>query len=523
MMRLDMDDKLQLHYADLTDKHLAMMGVSGSGKTSAAFRFVEEMLKEGAVLTILDPEGEYHQLQAKYPVLVVGQPAVGNPADICIGIDAAPVLARSLAERHVSAVVDISGVAAEDQDAYALAYIKALWDMYLAVKPGTLPPMKLVVDEVQLFAPQQEKARTLNLFKDIARRGRKRGFTLFTATQNPQSVNKFVLNQATLRFFLNITTGTSLNAVIDLLPGDANARTILPTLKTGEGLFVMGATVQRLQMLRSETFQPGGTQTGEFKPVPIDAKLIADLQRALAEAQPDRVGSTAAAAHASGTAARSRSQSQPRVIDAMIHEHEMESRDSQIRALRASRDKLQAEREEQDRRIDELLAKIAALQIQLTGRSAGESEAEKQPVMPALEKSGEASTVAVPASRPAPDVPYRSPQQIKNALSQQQRSFQKLLDRLENEARANRRLATLLINNPKQRFDLRSIVRWLRLAESTLRRNPPMFLIETGLIGRAISKGQQTYWSKWEDYASDNLPDLEFEEISKQLIAALDR
>jgi len=72
-LNLDTNNILNLQTQDLIGRCVAVLGISGSGKTNTAAVLVEELLSSGVPMTIVDIEGEYWGLKEKYEVLVAGR------------------------------------------------------------------------------------------------------------------------------------------------------------------------------------------------------------------------------------------------------------------------------------------------------------------------------------------------------------------------------------------------------------------------------------------------------------------
>ena len=54
-------------------RSVAVLGITGSGKTNTAAVLIEELLTQGLPMTIVDIEGEYWGLKESYDLLIVGR------------------------------------------------------------------------------------------------------------------------------------------------------------------------------------------------------------------------------------------------------------------------------------------------------------------------------------------------------------------------------------------------------------------------------------------------------------------
>jgi Mn-dependent DtxR family transcriptional regulator len=120
---------------------------------------------------------------------------------------------------------------------------------WLSIADGALyrlnrRPLWLVLEEGDVFAPQQpmaEAARLLGEVDRIARRGRARGFRLISLTQRPAKINKDVLTQLSTLIALGISSPQDRAAIQAWIEGNADksrAREVtdtLASLKVGEG------------------------------------------------------------------------------------------------------------------------------------------------------------------------------------------------------------------------------------------------------------------------------------------------
>src|SRR5258708_36501077 len=128
-MAIDMEHSIALDYPDTTDKHAAVLGMTGSGKTNTAYVFEEEIIRSGGIVTVVDPEGDYHRLKNEFNVLIIGSARRGNPIDLDVPPDSASNIAKVLVQRGVSTVLDMSGFTIRAKDAFLLAYVGALWEL----------------------------------------------------------------------------------------------------------------------------------------------------------------------------------------------------------------------------------------------------------------------------------------------------------------------------------------------------------------------------------------------------------
>lgn len=181
--------------AEIFESDIAILGKKGGGKTYTAKGMVEQLLDQGQRVLILDPLGVWAGLRTSadgkkpgYPIAIFG----GEHADLPLEIEAAESMANVLAKNNVPAVLDISELSKNKQQAFLLKFLHEL-------RRVNKNALTLVLEEADHFAPQTpmgDDSKQLHGEIDwIARRGRFRGFRLITVTQRPARLSKDVLTQ----------------------------------------------------------------------------------------------------------------------------------------------------------------------------------------------------------------------------------------------------------------------------------------------------------------------------------------
>lgn len=231
-------------YFDLPDAALeadiATVAQKGGGKTYTNKRLVERLLSKGRRVCVLDPLNNWWGLQGRadgtpgYPILIIGGPNADVPLDPSKGVQLAAFVARS----DVSTVVDVSDLRKSDLIKFATEFLNELYRI-------NRDPLWLVLEEADVFAPQNPSADGSRAMHDaadqIARRGRQRGFRLWTITQRPARLSKDLLTQASTLILLRIRGPQDRNAAADWVKGHAETEQAkevvdsLASLKVGEG------------------------------------------------------------------------------------------------------------------------------------------------------------------------------------------------------------------------------------------------------------------------------------------------
>src|SRR6185437_11919776 len=104
MLQIDTNQMLQLSVDGLIGQRIAILGMSGSGKTNTMAVLLEELLPH-LPLTIVDIEGEYHTLREQHSLLIAGR---SEAADIPLLVENAAAIAELSLQRRISVVLDLS-------------------------------------------------------------------------------------------------------------------------------------------------------------------------------------------------------------------------------------------------------------------------------------------------------------------------------------------------------------------------------------------------------------------------------
>lgn len=165
----------------LINSRLLIQANSGAGKSWALRRLLES--SHGKVQhLVLDPEGEFASLRERFDYVLAAKQGGDTLADP----RTAKLLAERLLELGASAILDIYELKAHDRVRFVRLFIDALVDA-----PKSLwHPVIVVVDEAHVFCPQVGEAESASAVKDLATRGRKRGFCAVLATQRISKLHK---------------------------------------------------------------------------------------------------------------------------------------------------------------------------------------------------------------------------------------------------------------------------------------------------------------------------------------------
>lgn len=260
MLRISPDLELPI---DAVTQKFAWLGRTGSGKTFACKRFVEQMLLAGAQVLILDSVGVWFGLRQGphgFDVPVLG----GLYGDIPLDPSSGALVAEAAVAHGSSLVLDLSQMSDAGRARFAAAFGARLFELKKA-NPGA---MHLVLDEGQDYVPQDpEKAENMMLHEwvRIAKQGRAFGMGLSIVSQRPQEISKKALNQAECVFAFQLTGPHERKALEYWLADkglETKLSTTLTTLEVGRPFvwspqwLKMSAVIQRvLPIVSTDTSQ----------------------------------------------------------------------------------------------------------------------------------------------------------------------------------------------------------------------------------------------------------------------------
>lgn len=119
-----------------------------------------------------------------------------------------------------------------------IVYDTLFWAGSLEVS-GRAQPLLIVVDEAHRFLPDGGESSCHRILTRIAKEGRKYGVGLAIVTQRPSEIDSTVLSQCGTMIALRTTNPGDRTRVAAAFPDDLGGLVdLLPSLRTGEGLFV---------------------------------------------------------------------------------------------------------------------------------------------------------------------------------------------------------------------------------------------------------------------------------------------
>lgn len=532
LMNIDTDKRVRLTPEDTVQNHTAVIGMTGSGKTNTLYVLVEELAKGGIKIIIIDPEGDYGDLRfGSTKVVIVGHGRKGNHIDIELtpdtAADAADVMCRYEAP---IVIVDVSGFNIETQDEFVANFVGHMWKRY---QEDNLPPARLIIDEVQLFAPQMEKTICKNLLRDMARRARKRNLAITFATQEPQAVLKAILNATRYRIFHQVAKGTAMKAIKDLLPYNVmnvvrsygsdqieriESLTVKPEdmiaeMGTGDALFMIDSKAQKVHVRASNTFNPNGRQANIGIQLPFDEGAIDELKRLIYSTHVEKDDTS----NGTGTAAALTSSSED-------DQECIEALEAEIERLMAENAHLRRDVEKY-KRLAEVVNVVENLPLQYTEQPISTTidnleinslavdhiqtdRLEARYIVPPATNGNSASDASV-EDRDAD----RQKRIETRDLETQRRRYQNVLLVIKRQSKLDRQILSLLVDHDSSSFTADEIAAHIPYAATTIANNPPTELVKAKLVTKVRFGRHIRYRSNVIERAKTDFPLLDVASI----------
>ena len=335
----------------VVERHLAVVGKTGSGKTYAAKGIVERLVRRRRRVCIVDPTGVWWGLKAladggpsQLPVAVLGGDHGDRPLEESMGEAAAAAVVRL----PIALVLDLSLMTHAARHHFLTDFCAALFRLNREV-------LHLVLDEADEAAPQNPLPETRRLFGEvdrIVRRGRAKGFRVIAITQRPAALHKHVLSQADTLVALKLVAPQDRKAVEEWIKGQADSeagREVLDSLaKLEAGVGWIWAPEQgvlsKTRFPAISTYNSGRTPDGTatlpaIAPAAVDLAVLAAALGSGETAEGSTVGKRDAARRVAELQ-RALEQASARVV----------ALEAEVEALRSS-----------ERRLKERLAQVARI------------------------------------------------------------------------------------------------------------------------------------------------------------------
>jgi|SRR5262245_3692240 len=256
-------------------QHIAILGKTGSGKTTAAKGAVELILDtvdDAARPCIIDPTGAWWGMKssvtgksAGYPFVIFG----GEHADFPLAAAHGEAIAEIVGTTNTPAIIDTSQMRISERTKFFTEFADAI----MRKNRG---PLHLIIDEAHMFMPQGKvpdpsSGMMLAAGNHLVSGGRSRGLRIILITQRPAKLHKDALTQVETLVAMRLIAPQDRKAVEEWIKDNADAskgREIiesLATLKTGEA-WVWAPEIRlldRVKFPRIKTFDSSAAPTGE--------------------------------------------------------------------------------------------------------------------------------------------------------------------------------------------------------------------------------------------------------------------
>lgn len=481
---------------ELIGTSVAVLGMTGSGKSNSAARLAEQSLSNGVPLCIMDIAGEYWGLKERFALVVAGQSA---HVDITIETpDQAAALAHwSLSER-VSVVFDISGYRPlKLRPVMVNAYLTAIFEASITLRR----PYQIILEEAHNYVPQSTPTAASEIVTTIATEGRKNGLSLVVVSQRPARIDKDVLSQAGIRLLHRVFDTNDVKAYQSVIPeSPAWVKDKAMALETGQAILVypQKRICAIVNVLPRETYHGGATPGMDDVLAPtltgLPTETLAALQSLLSKpitpVKPDG-----------------------RVLEL---ESRLAEQQTCIEQLQAQVDLLEHENALLSQlRVDMVAPGQIAVDTLHVARVVGGSVS---PVKSPETKSAKPS--------PEPELDYRSPIATTRGINKQERDFSTMLSDIQNVAKSHRGILWyLLIHRQLEWFTAEDLARFLGYQKRTIMSNPPDLMLRYGLLERSIERYRSTRTHRYSVRGTHaqlqkRFPDLDTDDLMTRLLAA---
>lgn len=207
---------------DIMTQRFAIFGVSGSGKTYAAMKIVEQFCHNKLPIVVIDLIGIWWGLRLSadgegegFPFLIIGK---SDRTDITVSHEAGKQIAYFVEEEKVNVILDLSGFEEDEQKQFIADFLRELYVIH------DRTPLLIVADECATYAPQNASKgdkESLRAVSAIARMGRAKGLGLCLIAQRPADVSKSVFSQCEMLFALRTTISNDKLAIKQWLTTNA--------------------------------------------------------------------------------------------------------------------------------------------------------------------------------------------------------------------------------------------------------------------------------------------------------------
>lgn len=212
--------------AKVLDQHAAVLGKTGSGKSSAVRVVVEHLLDHGKRVCVIDPKGDWFGLAisadgkgAGYPVITFGDFKAGYEAHVPLNKESGKHVAELITSGNRPAVIGFRGWFTSDMLHFWIDFAKTLFHS----NEGEL---FLIIDEAQNFAPkgslksiEGRGGTALHWTNRLLAEGRGLGINIWVCSQRPQKVHNDTLDGCETLVAMRVVHPAARGAIKDWIEG----------------------------------------------------------------------------------------------------------------------------------------------------------------------------------------------------------------------------------------------------------------------------------------------------------------
>lgn len=275
------------------EQHIAVLGKTGSGKSSTSKLAIEQAVAGGARVCVLDPiKSDWWGLtssadgqHAGLPFHILGGPHGHVPLHSSAGKAIAEVVASGALPLSI---VDMADFEPGGQARFFVDFAQTLLRKMRGV-------VYLVLEEAHLFAPKErsgigQENLAIHWAKTLATAGRSKGVRLVLVTQRTQALHNALLGSCDTVIAHRLTAPADQAPVVSWLKANTSKDVLeqvagsLSSLKTGEGWICAGEArlFERVHFPRIGTYDNTATPTGagetrEITTAAVDAEQLRAL------------------------------------------------------------------------------------------------------------------------------------------------------------------------------------------------------------------------------------------------------
>ncbi|MFT4117442.1 helicase HerA domain-containing protein [Bradyrhizobium sp.] len=281
------------------EHHIAVLGKTGSGKTATSkSAIVEPELTAGGRVAVIDPTGAWWGLRLAqdgktpgFPIYVFG----GDHGDFPLAATQGEMMAEAIGSTNTPVILDTKLLKTSER----MRFFTDFADAILRTNKG---PLRLVIDEAHLFAPQAGTRGAgampdmLHAANNLISLGRSCGLRIVLISQRPAKLHKDSLTQVETLLAMRLIAPQDRKAIEEWIADQADKETgkdiiaSLPSLKAGEAWCWSPEAhfLKRVQFPMPASYdsskpQAAGRTTKRLSPIDVE-KLQAQFAKVKTEA-----------------------------------------------------------------------------------------------------------------------------------------------------------------------------------------------------------------------------------------------